>query len=354
MVLTSTVKRFSGAIGVLRKFSGTFFYSSSASVNQLAILTKSNLVPYLVRIRKDPTFSSQYDKLLEYLRENMDSLKTDPKALILAANSLSNLIKRGFLDRSLLSHDLISELLEAAIRTSSGIVGTLLARSFRAASILDPTPRAGKLISELLAEAAATERLLHYSAMDLSELTHSSHQILARWKETDASGCCFQRGLSSFVKSLSEEFVERRTNIEIRLQKTSTRETETMTIQSVSNILFALAEIQKNGFDVGKHSRRDSSVAAIHLLGHHTEIEAFRSCQVHHVITLLDAIHVANAPVTSSVSRVFRQLLLELERRFDQIDSTKELERKLIELSKYAKDSKTLSLLKSLETRLRL
>ena len=320
-----------------------------------AATTRCNIISGLFRIRKDPSCFSKSADLVESLRESIKQIKNEPQVLITCANVVSNQIKLSYAVQNERNSGFICELLEEAITSPSEIFGVFIARGLRAASILAPSRRSEKLISDFVKEAARPERVPHYTAMDLSELIHSAREIYKHCGSDTGSvyGEQFRQALSTLLFSLAEEFVGRESSIKVRLHKSSRRETEVMTIQAVSNILYSVSEIEKvSESDFWGALHRKCVVTAIHLLGRHTEDEAYRSCQVHHSMTLLDALGAFPNNTDLIWCRVVRKLLGELDRRFDQIDLSKNYKVRLLKLSSVVTDKRCLRLLSVVESRL--
>ena len=320
-----------------------------------AATTRSNIISGLFRIRKDPSCFSKSTDLVESLRESIKQIGTEPQVLITCANVVSNQIKLSYALQNESNAGFICELLEEAITSPSELFGVFVARGLRAASILVPTRRSEKLISGFVNEAARPERVPHYTAMDLSELIHSACEIYKRCGSDTGSvyGERLRQILSTLLFSLAEEFAGRESSIKVRLHKSSRRETEVMTIQAVSNILYSVSEIEKvSERDFWGVLHRKCVVTAIHLVGRHTEDEAYRSCQVHHLMTLLDALGAFPNNTDLIWCRVVRKLLGELDRRFDQIDLSKNYKSRLLKLTSVVTDRRCLRLLSVIESRL--
>ena len=326
--------------------------SLRSSLPKIETSTTSHLMAIVAEIRNNP---SHYDGLIEKLRENTPLYRGSAAHLITCANAVSNQVKRSFLERSDQTDRFICECLEGAFREPSGLYGVFIARGLRAASVLGSNEKSGRVISMLVREASQSIRVPHYSAMDLSELIHSGFQIIVAW-EKDEQLTGFEDVVGSIIlmiNDLAREFLARKSSIQIRLHKRSRRETEVVSIQALSNVVFVLYHLRNTHGGEWIEIYREGAEAIFSLLGEQTEEEAFRSCQVHHLMTFLESALLSNCQRSASWARVVRKLVRELDRRFDQIDKSKtDLFTLLEQMKDVVQEKKTLAMLDSIQYRL--
>lgn len=238
------------------------------------------------------------------------SLSEPVPVRISAAILIANQLNRGFWPPDSYLMSTMTALLSASVPHLPGAHGVYLARAFRAVSVLSGTSEREMLIESLLQEADRKERIISFSAMDISEICHSAIRI----RRNNEPGSSSIPQLDSFVNRLLSELLDRQHNLRIQLTRRSRRDDQWLSIQAVSNILYSTCTIVSEP-DLG----RQIAGLMMDLCSRQAEREAVASCQAIHLISIIQSTLTLSAEILPHELRCFKKLLDELSRKRDHV-----------------------------------
>ena len=233
---------------------------------------------------------------------------------ITAANLLSHQVSRGISQPSPHVRSAILSLISKALNSLDSMHAVYIARAARAMTALPLNESELQILESLIAESVRPARLESFSAMDLSEVLHSFAIIVSNNKVflTRISS----HTVSRFIESLLREFLQRSSYINIQLTRKNRGDRQWLSIQAVSNILYALATLRGNAGDiVAKDIEKEIVKLSNDLICNHCEKIALQSCQPKHVLSILRSQIILNTPTTRNEEKASRLLLAELIRK---------------------------------------
>jgi len=298
------------------------------------------LMSALVVLRSNENLSLDSSLLLNSLEAVGPAMGTQRSELaVTGANIVARRLKCGLARDHNCESKIICSLLELSEPSWPQMHSVFVVRALRAVSLTAETSRRDSILSKLIAEASRRERVSNYSLMDVSEILHSISTISHRADHT------VSQPILDLFQKLIIELLERQSYMKVVLLVTGKKTPQSITIQGLSNIAFAIDKMKKlfpeHSFDSVTPLIRD-------LIANHTEPDAFLACQPVHLVTLLRSIAVES--VCSDELKGAKKLVKEMKRKkelglfdSDVIEETLSFLRE-----RYAGNSKGLRFIKSL------
>lgn len=278
-------------------------------------LPVEKIMTSLISLRNGSLTSEEADSLVSVLPRLMfvEEYCGGP-VCITAANLLSHQVTRGISQPSPHVRSAILSLISKAVHSLDSMHAVYIARAARAMTVLPLNEAELEILESLIAESVRPARLESFSAMDLSEVLHSFAIIVSNNK--DILTRISPRTFSCFIESLLREFLQRSSFINIQLTRKNTGDRQWLSIQAVSNILFALSIIRTAIGDIVAEDIEKKIVELCNdLICNHCDKIALQSCQPKHVLSILRSQIVLNSQTTRSEEKAFRLLLAELIRK---------------------------------------
>lgn len=223
---------------------------------------------------------------------------------VTGANIVARRLKRGLARDNQCESKIICSLLELSEPSWPQMHSVFIARALRAVSLTAGTFWRDSILSKLIAEASRRERVSNYSVMDISEILHSISTI-SEWADPAVS-----QPVSDFFQELVIELLERQSYMKVALSVTGKKTPQSITIQGLSNVAFAIDKMNK----LFPQLSLDSVTSLIrNLIANHTEPDAFQACQPVHLVTLLRSITVEF--ISSDELKGAKKLVNEMKRK---------------------------------------
>ena len=354
--------RFSLLLSLMEFFSRTFKSSSKVlgrtasgnlrAVASVSVVTASSPMDRFPLLLSEP--SPNYSKLMTCLLElksseltsvdlrsfeaMMNLLKrSEPevcgKFLITAANVAAHQVNRGILLDTVASKT-ICRLLGASLDCIATLHSVHVSRALRCLTAVDHRESVDDLFAPLLGEILRPERLVSFSAMDLSEIAHSISS-LSRRRTGDSLCSDSWKMMGMVMTAVLTEFIERSTYINIRISPRSKSDKQWISIQGLSNISFSLvATISSLALDSRTDIKTRLASVCYDLVANNSEKQAIQSCQPFHVLSIISNLSLLDDRVSKDEVKAVKLLLSELVRKRHSLTEFEEIHQTLSLLEK--------------------
>ncbi len=234
-----------------------------------------------------------------------------------------------------------------SIKYDLGANSIVLARAIRDfANVHNPHQRL-EGFAALASEIVKRERLVSFSVMDLSEITHAVGVVAL--KRLNGPYCsrethCESLLLADLMSHVLWEFIDRECYITISLDGGSSQDKQWISIEGVSNILFCLKRTREVLEVPGRDSLESRvGIMCTSLMVKHTKKEAIYSCSPLHAVSILRSLMSIRKDVDSAEVSAFKLLLAQIVRKRHLISEWDALEQLItrLELRWVECDSKT-------------
>ena len=239
---------------------------------------------------------------------------------IMAANAIARLLNSAVWKADDVLIGNLSALLLSSFDELPHAHGVYVARAFRALTPLTPSANLEPTLQPLLEQAVKKERISSFSAMDISEVCHSVDKI----KRGITNETHLTHRLDFLLQKLFQELLDRRDYMRVQLDKRHKRDDQWLSIQAISNILYAT-----RGYGGDASLRGEVAELLLNLCAYHAEVDALKSCQPIHVVSIIESCITASHLKHPSELRAFKKLLDELLRKRRFIDDSTHIHRML-------------------------
>ena len=289
----------------------------------------------------DSASPSRDSSTISQIGRGFDKANVDVEAKLssaaISANRLAAKIRTGQIDPCIAIQTVQDLLLSLSDNDLQAMRCLDISKAMRAWTVLPVTENNVEYLNQVLEEASRRARIEAFSAMDISEILHSCSTIAGNIPDS----AIFQAVRSSLCQAAQDilgEFLSRAQYITVKIVSVGREDKQWLSIQALSNILFASRQLRKwNPACISQSPHEDLTSALISLILNHCDKSAINSCQAFHCVAMIEGIIESTSTPSPTEVKCVTRLLNEVVRKKETI-RIPELSRVLMDLEVRWKD----------------